>query len=112
MPEAKVVDLRLCMAMVCNSLEARIHFAKQGAGIAWGPNFSVSAELNEGSLMSVLEDFIAHTDTFSMVWPSGRQEMSRLRAFIAFMSHRLNGQQQNTRGRQGAKSGKRKPALT
>ncbi|MDD1786470.1 LysR family transcriptional regulator [Burkholderia gladioli] len=87
-PQAKVSELRLPTAMVCNSLEARIHYAKQGMGIAWVPDFSVSAELKDGALLSVLDEFIAHADAFSMVWPSGRQTISKLRAFIDFMSSR------------------------
>jgi DNA-binding transcriptional LysR family regulator len=88
-PQAGVSELQLPAVMVCNSLEARIHYAKQGLGIAWVPDFSVSHALKDGTLLSVLDDFIAHTDTFSMVWSSGRQIISRLRAFIDFMCARM-----------------------
>lgn len=85
-PHAMAGDLHLPATLVCNSLEARIHYARQGLGIAWVPDFSVSAHLQDGSLLSVLDEFIAHTDTFAMVWPSGRQALPKLRAFIDFMS--------------------------
>ncbi|WP_236849208.1 LysR substrate-binding domain-containing protein [Chania multitudinisentens] len=84
--EANIKELSLPTAMICNSLEARIHYAKQGVGLAWVPDFSVNTALEEGSLRSVLDSFIAHTDAFSMVWPSGRQTIPKLRTFIDFMS--------------------------
>lgn len=85
-PQAMADELRLPATMICNSLEARIHYATQGAGIAWVPDFAVSNELKNGWLLSVLDDYIEHSDTFSLVWPSGRRTVPRLRAFIDFMS--------------------------
>ncbi|WDS37380.1 LysR family transcriptional regulator [Pseudoxanthomonas sp.] len=90
-PEGQFDALGLPDTMICNSLEARIHYARQGRGIAWVPDFSVAAALDDGSLVSVLEDFVHHRDTFSMVWPSGAQVAPRLRAFIDFMGAAMAG---------------------
>ncbi|MFJ2333998.1 LysR family transcriptional regulator [Pseudomonas helleri] len=88
-PDIVMGEAQLPPVMICNSLEARIHYAKQGSGLAWVPDFSVRTELGDGSLLSVLDDCVAHADEFSMVWPSGKQTTPKLRAFIDFMSARV-----------------------
>ena len=87
--DAPNAHLTLPRSMVCNSLEARIHYAKRGLALAWVPDFSVPDELASGALLAVLQDYADHTDSLSMVWPSGRQAIPKLRAFIDFMSAQM-----------------------
>ncbi|MEG1054078.1 MAG: LysR family transcriptional regulator, partial [Janthinobacterium sp.] len=53
--EAPVPELPL--SMVCNNVEARLHFARQGLGIAWLPDFYVRSAIDDGSLVEVLRDY-------------------------------------------------------
>lgn len=55
--EADAAPLDLPVSMVCNNVDARLHFARQGLGIAWLPDFHVRGALAEGSLVEVLKDY-------------------------------------------------------
>lgn len=82
--------LHLPEVMTCNSLEARIHYAKQGVGLAWVPDFSIHDAVRDGTLLQVLDDYIEHTDAFSMVWAAGKNTIPKIRAFIDFLSERMD----------------------
>ncbi|PHV24312.1 hypothetical protein CSQ92_00715 [Janthinobacterium sp. BJB446] len=84
--EAPVTDLPL--SMVCNNVEARLHFARQGLGIAWLPDFHVRGALADGSLVEVLRDYaIAGHPAHScwLLWPSGPHLAPKVRALVDFL---------------------------
>ena len=85
--EAPASDLPL--SMVCNNVEARLHFARQGLGIAWLPDFYVRSAIAEGSLIEVLRDYaIAAHPAHScwLLWPSGPHLASKVRALVDFLA--------------------------
>ncbi|MGF6115833.1 DNA-binding transcriptional LysR family regulator [Janthinobacterium lividum] len=85
--EAPLPDLPL--SMVCNNVEARLHFARQGLGIAWLPDFHVRSAIDDGSLVEVLRDYaIAGHPAHScwLLWPSGRHLAPKVRVLVDFLA--------------------------
>ncbi|TAJ66291.1 MAG: LysR family transcriptional regulator [Variovorax sp.] len=78
------------VAMICNTMEARLCFAERGRGIACLPDFSVREALAAGRLRSVLPEAVRpHTIGLGVLWPSGRHPAPKLRAFIDHLSAHL-----------------------
>ena len=87
--DADAAPLDLPLSMVCNNLEARLHFARQGLGIAWLPAFTVRAALAGGNLVEVLADYAidghpAHSCW--LLWPSGPHLAPKVRALVDFLA--------------------------
>lgn len=76
--------MSLPLTMVSNSLDALVHMAVAGRGIACVPDFSVAGNVADGSLQCLLSSFISYANTFHVVWPSNRQMTPKVRAFIDF----------------------------
>ena len=79
----------LPLSMICNNVEARLHFARQGLGIAWLPAFTVQAALDDGSLVEVLTDYaISHHPAHGcwLLWPSGPHLAPKVRALVDFLA--------------------------
>ncbi|PKV42888.1 DNA-binding transcriptional LysR family regulator [Janthinobacterium sp. 61] len=87
--EADAAPLDLPVSMVCNNVDARLHFARQGLGIAWLPDFHARGALAEGSLVEVLKDY-AITDHRAhscwLLWPSGPHLAPKVRALVDFLA--------------------------
>ncbi|AZC26943.1 MULTISPECIES: LysR family transcriptional regulator [Pseudomonas] len=83
------VDLRPAPSMTSNHLETLRHMAIQGHGIAYLPDFAVKAALDRGELVTVLDDWAGSSSTFWVLWPSNRQLLPRVRAFVDFMAEHL-----------------------
>lgn len=82
-------QLDLPLSMVCNNVEARLHFARQGLGIAWLPDFYVRSAIADGSLIEVLADYAidrhpAHSCW--LLWPSGPHLAPKVRALVDFLA--------------------------
>lgn len=75
--------------LTCNNMEAMRAAAIDGLGIAYMPDFLAEEAIRDGKLVSVLDRFLVDPGQFSILWSSGRQMPSRLRAFIDFASERL-----------------------
>lgn len=82
-------DLRIPESMVCNNIETRVCFAIRGRGIAYVPDHSVRAALQDGRLVTLLDDYVDAPGSFHLLWPSGRHVLPKLRVFIDFVSERL-----------------------
>lgn len=72
-------------AMVANSGEALLSATMQGLGIAYLPDFAMREALADGSLVSVLEGSLRGAQQFSMLWPSNRNLLPKLRALVDFL---------------------------
>lgn len=86
-------EYRLPTRMTCNSNEARLSFALAGAGIAYMSAYSVQHALDDGTLVSVLEDYATEKNVFRLLWPSGKHITPKLRALIDFLTKRFAEQQ-------------------
>lgn len=80
---------RLRTVLTCNNMEAMRAAAIEGLGIAFMPDFLAEEAIRGGTLVTVLDSFLVDPGQFSILWSSGRQMSSRLRAFIDFVGRRL-----------------------
>ncbi|MCM2567726.1 LysR family transcriptional regulator [Janthinobacterium kumbetense] len=79
----------LPQSMICNNVEARLHFARQGLGIAWLPDFHVRPALDDGSLIEVLMDYAISGHPAHgcwLLWPSGPHLAPKVRALVDFLA--------------------------
>ncbi|WP_394791340.1 LysR family transcriptional regulator [Rhodoferax sp.] len=83
------LDMDLPNTAVSNTLEPLIQLAERGIGIACVPDFAVRTQLANGSLVSVLEEYIEHIGWFRAVWPSSRYLSPKVRVFVDFMVEHL-----------------------
>lgn len=82
-------DMRPAASMTSNHLETLRHMAIQGHGIAYLPDFAVNAALERGELVRALDEWTGSSSTFWVLWPSNRQLLPRVRAFVDFMAKHL-----------------------
>ncbi|GGC66765.1 LysR family transcriptional regulator [Undibacterium terreum] len=71
--------------LTCNTIEAITYALLQGEGLAFLPTFIVRDELEDGRLVTVLDDYMDQTVTFSLLWPASRYASPKLRVFIDYM---------------------------
>ena len=82
-----VIDLTA--SMVTNSLDPQVCFAEQGLGIACIPEIAVRRQLQEGSLVTVLDDHNRESMVFHVLWPSSRHISPKIRVFVDFIVDKL-----------------------
>jgi len=74
---------------VANTIEPLIDMAAQGHGIASLPDFAIRRQLEDGTLVPVLDRYIRHEGTFRILWPSSRYLSPKIRVFVDFMAEHL-----------------------
>lgn len=79
----------LPMTLVASSLDALLHLALDGRGVACVPDFAVKVALAEGQLRTVLDSYMTRSTTFRILWPSNRQMTPKVRAFVDFVVERF-----------------------
>jgi DNA-binding transcriptional LysR family regulator len=89
MQDVTGIELDLPTTVVASTLEPLIHLAELGRGITCVPDFAVRRQIAQGSLVSVLDDFIVHTGWFRAVWPSSRYLSPKVRVFVDFLAEHL-----------------------
>lgn len=85
----EIADMHPAASMTSNHLETLRHMAIQGHGIAYLPDFAVKQALDQGELVTVLNEWTGSPSTFWILWPSNRQLLPRVRAFVDFMAGNL-----------------------
>ncbi|WP_058048295.1 LysR family transcriptional regulator [Janthinobacterium sp. Ant5-2-1] len=76
-------------SMVTNSLDPQICFAEQGLGIACVPDIAVRRQLDDGRLVTVLDEYNQDRTTFRILWPSSKHLSPKLRVFVDFIAQNL-----------------------
>lgn len=71
--------------MEVNDPEVCKRAAVEGLGVTMLPEFSVHKEIQEGRLVSILEDFIAEGNAFYAVYSQRRHVAAKVRVFVDFM---------------------------
>ncbi len=71
-----------------NNLEGLLQASLRGIGVTYAPEFIVKEYLASGELISVLEDYLDDAGKFSVVWPSSRHLLPKIRVFIDFISEK------------------------
>jgi DNA-binding transcriptional LysR family regulator len=87
--DGREVKLELPVTTVASTLEPLIYLAERSFGIACLPPFAVASELAEGKLVSLLEEYMAETGTFRVLWPTNRYLSLKVRAFVDYMAGEL-----------------------
>lgn len=80
--------LELPVVVSSNNLEALLQAVLHGVGIAYIPEFLVREQLKTGVLKSVLSDYLYDDGKFSIVWPSSRHMLPKVRVFIDFLTEK------------------------
>jgi len=83
------LDLPLPPTLAANTIEPLLLMAERGLGIACLPDVLIRSQLQQGTLTTVLDDFVAHAGILRILWPSSRHLAPKLRAFVDFMSENL-----------------------
>lgn len=83
------VNVEVPVTATANAIEPLQAMAEAGLGIACLPDFFVANALAEGRLRPVLERYVQDHRTISILWPSSRQPLPKVRAFVEFMASRL-----------------------
>lgn len=78
-------------SLTANHLDALLHLAGQGQGVACVPEFSVAAAVAQGRLQSVLHDYCRTAKTFHIVFPSKNNLPPKVRVFVDFMIEKFSG---------------------
>ena len=81
--------LELGQSATSNAIEALLAMAEAGQGIACLPDFFIEDAIAAGRLVPVLDRYISDRRTFSILWPSSRQPLPKIKAFVSFMASRL-----------------------
>lgn len=72
--------------MEVNSPEVAKRAALAGLGIAASPSFSVAKEIRDGSLVSMLEEYLPRGGGVYAVYPHRRHVPAKVRVFVDFMA--------------------------
>lgn len=75
-------------ALSFNNLEGLLQASLRGIGLTYAPQFIVKEYLASGELISVLEDYLDDAGKFSVVWPSSRHLLPKIRVFIDFLTEK------------------------
>lgn len=76
-------------SMVTNTLDPQVCLAEQGLGIAYLPEIAVRRQLEQGSLVTVLDEYDRENMVFHVLWPSGRHLSVKIRLFVDFVTSHL-----------------------
>ncbi len=97
-PEWRFVDgaaalaVRLQSRLTVSSNEAAIEAVRGGWGLTRAMSYQVAAQLADGSLVSVLDEFQPAALPVHLVYREGRKASARVRSFIDFAVTRLRGE--------------------
>ncbi|MCF1496348.1 LysR family transcriptional regulator [Agrobacterium vitis] len=80
------LDLDLPVALIANSVEARIELAEQGAGIACVPSIAVSRLIEDGRLLSVLGENVRDAGVLRLLWPAGAAPSRNVAVLVDFVA--------------------------
>lgn len=83
------VDVMGPSSVIVNTIEPLICMTERGLGIACLPEFAIRRQIEQGSLRTVLDDYVRHSGLFHVLWPSSRYMPPKLRAFVDFMAENL-----------------------
>ncbi len=83
----KIVTLKVAGNMVCNDGAVLHDWALAGRGLAWRSMWEVHAEIEDGRLRTVLDQYAAPGNDIYAVFAQRRHLPLRIRAFVDFLRH-------------------------
>ena len=85
--EPELIHLRPGGPLDCSDGQVLHDWCLAGLGIAWRSTWEVEAEIAQGSLTAVLEDFAAPPNGIYVVFPQRKHLALRVRLWIDFLKH-------------------------
>lgn len=85
----QMLNVDLPNTATANAIDPLLSMAEAGCGIACLPDFCVENLIADGRLVPVLERYVKDHRTFCILWPSSRQPLPKIKAFVEFMTSRL-----------------------
>lgn len=82
-------NIEVPISATVTTIEPLVSLVELGIGLACVPNFAVRRQVSEGSLVTILGEYIEHIGVFSVVWPSSHHSSPKLRAFVDYMAEHL-----------------------
>lgn len=83
------LHLELSQSAIANTIDSLVAMAKAGLGIALLPDFIVEDLISTGRLQAVLDKNIEDYRNVCILWPSSRQQLPKIKAFVDFIVSRL-----------------------
>lgn len=83
----KIVTVKVAGNMVCNDGAVLHDWALAGKGLAWRSMWEVNAEIDDGRLATVLDQYSAPGNDIYAVFAQRRHLPLRIRAFVDFLRH-------------------------
>lgn len=80
---------KLPVHAVASTIEPLLDLTVAGLGIACLPEFAVSGHLAEGTLESLLDEFMVSNRQMRALWPSTRHLLPKVRVFVDHMAKHL-----------------------
>jgi DNA-binding transcriptional LysR family regulator len=87
--EGREIRIDLPVATVASTLDPLIFLAERSFGITCLPSFAVASEIARGKLVPLLDDYLADTGTYCVLWPTNRYLSPKVRAFVDYMAANL-----------------------
>lgn len=85
----RMFSMELPQSATADAIQPLQEMAEAGLGIALLPDFIIAEALAAGRLVKVLEKNIHDPRTVSVLWPSSRQSLPKIKTFVDFMAQRL-----------------------
>jgi DNA-binding transcriptional LysR family regulator len=86
----EATPIRVSGNLACNDGSSILDWALNDAGLAWRSRWEVQQYLRSGSLVTVLDDFIAPPNAIYAVFPQRKHLPLRVRLWIDFLKHRYS----------------------
>ncbi len=87
--DGREIKLELPTTTVASTLEPLIYLAERSFGVTCLPPFAAAAEIADGRLITLLDQYLTGTGTFRVLWPTSRYLSPKVRVFIDYMAANL-----------------------
>jgi DNA-binding transcriptional LysR family regulator len=86
--DGKALEIELPQSAIANAITPLMAMAEAGAGIALLPDCIAREAIAAGRLVSVLDDYVSDHRKVCLLWPSSRQSLPKIKAFVDFFVER------------------------
>lgn len=90
MIEGEPTQIRVGGNLACNDGSAILDWVLDDAGLAWRSRWEVQQHLRDGTLVTVLDNFVAPPNAIYAVFPQRKHLPLRVRLWIDFLKHRYS----------------------
>jgi len=88
--EGRPVAMKASCNLACNDGELLASWMQQGVGIGWRSTWEIQAALDQGTLVTVLDEFALPDYDIQAVWPQQRHLPAKVRFFVDYLKEVYN----------------------